>query len=203
MKGSEGRQKRWQKKREEAYLGSMMHFMRSLFRNQLLQQGFEVRALQKVENTEKKRIRSVYSTNSKATRNADGTLMVATINQDTAAYYNKILSQEDFRDVIGREVLPGDSIAYAVNETTAGFDFSNYLLVIYKNKIAPPEYQRDFPKSSTAMMSQLTLINGTPVEVQSNGSYFNPEDLLSLGYWAWSEKVATMLPFDFELPKGK
>ena len=110
----------------------------------------------------------------------------------------------DVFDVIGKTVLPGDSIAYAVNSTTAGLHFDDYLLVIYNKKEAPEAYVKMFPKSGTAMTSQVLLVNGLDVEVQANGSYFNPVDLLSLGYWAWSEKMATLLPIDYLLPqKGK
>ena len=99
--------------------------------------------------------------------------------------------------MIGRNILAGDSIAYAVDSITAGLNFKDYLLVIYKNKVAPIEYPQQFPKSSAAMMSQLILINNKPIEIQANGSYHNSVDLMSSGYWAWSEKIAMMLPFDY------
>lgn len=197
MKGGEGRQKRWEKKRKESYYGSMMHFMRSLYRNTLAQEGFEVRALQKIENTEKKRIRDVYKANRKTS--TDGKMIVSTISKDSSEYYNSVLRQEDYHDIIGKNILPGDSIAYAVDSTTAGLAFNNYLLIIYKNKLAALEYRQQFPKSSTALMSQLTLINQRPVEIEANGNYYSPSDLLSLGYWAWWEKIATMLPFDYKV----
>ena len=47
------------------------------------------------------------------------------------------------------------------------------------------------------MMSQIYLINNKPIEIEPNGSYYEPSDLATLGYWAWSEKIATMLPFDY------
>lgn len=47
--------KRWKKNRTDAYYGSLMHFMRSLFRNKLIEEGFEVRKLIKVSEEEKKR----------------------------------------------------------------------------------------------------------------------------------------------------
>jgi hypothetical protein len=50
------------------------------------------------------------------------------------------------------------------------------------------------------MMSQIVLINDTPIEIEANGSYYSPTDLMALGYWAWSEKIATMLPFDYTPP---
>jgi hypothetical protein len=111
------------------------------------------------------------------------------------------MSQDDFINIIGKSILPGDSIAYAVDSTIAGMAFEDYLLIIYKNKNVPVEFMRMFPKGSNAMMSEITLINNKPIEVLSNGSYFNPQDLLSTGYWAWWEKAATMLPFDYQPPK--
>jgi hypothetical protein len=48
-------------------------------------------------------------------------------------------------------------------------------------------------------MSQVTLINEKPLEIQANGSYYPPSTIMSLGYWAWFEKMATMLPFNYEV----
>lgn len=201
MKGSSGKVKKWEKKRSEAYFGSMLHFMRSVFRNTIVQEGFEVRALIKIPNNEKQRVKQAYQLNLKKTKTADGTLVVTEINKDSSDYYEKVMRQEDYTDVIGKTTLTGDSIAYAVNNTTAGLDFKNYLLVIYKKKFAPVEYRQQFPKNSTAMQSQIVLINERPVEIEANGSYYNPSDLMSLGYWSWSEKIAAMLPFDYKQPK--
>jgi hypothetical protein len=128
-------------------------------------------------------------------------MIISQIEKDSSEYFQKILAQDDYRELIGKEVLQGDSIAYAVDRTTAALAFDNYLLVIYKNRIAPLEYREMFPKSSTAMMSQLLLVNNRPVEIESNGNFYHPTDILSLGYWAWSEKMATMLPFDYKSPK--
>jgi hypothetical protein len=76
--------------------------------------------------------------------------------------------------------------------------FPDYLVVTYKNQLAPPSYARVFSgDNSRTMESQLRLINGIPIEIESNGSFYNPRDLLSIGYWAWSEKIARMLPFDY------
>jgi hypothetical protein len=197
MKGGAGKQKKWKNRRSEAYFGSMMHFMRSLYRNDIMQQGFDVRRLKKIPNLEKQRVKQAYSRSMQSVKSADGTVVVTHINKDTADYYDRILRQEDYTDVIGKTLLSGDSIAYAVSSTTAGLDFSDYLLVIYKNRPAPAEYRQQFPKSNAMMMSQILLVNGTPVEIEANGSYFDPADLLSMGYWSWSEKIALMLPFDY------
>jgi hypothetical protein len=202
MDGGISKQKRWERRRKEAYEGSMMHFMRSVYRNSIASEGFEVRSLVKQRNTEKQRVKEIYARNVLSQRSNGKTVISNEIDKsDSADYYRKVISQQDYFDIIGNELLPGDSIAYAMNTTTAGLAFNNYLLVIYKNKIAPIEYRQQFPGNSTAMMSQIVLINKIPVEVQANGSYYNPADLMSLGYWAWSEKIAMLLPYDYEPSK--
>ena len=174
--------------------------MRTVYRNKLSEEGFEIRSLQKVPNIEKQRVKAIYAKRFSTTSGPHTAKTIdGTDSKDSTAYYEKILAQKDYFDVIGQHLLPGDSIAYAIDSTLAGMEFNNYLLVIYSKGEAPVEYSQQFPKSSTAMMSEIQLINHRPVEIQANGSYYYPTDLFSSGYWAWSEKIATMLPFDYEV----
>lgn len=200
MKGSKSKQKQWMKKRNEAYNGSMMHFMRSVYRNRLVEEGFEIRHLKKIPNYEKRRVKEAYKSNMQTIRNANGTTTITHINKDTADYYGRIMRQSDYFDVVEKTILSGDSIAYAVNNTTAGLDFKDYLQIVYKKGVVPAEYRKQFPENGAAMISQIILVNGLPVEIEANGLYYHPVDLMSLGYLAWSEKIATMLPFDYEPP---
>ena len=200
MQGGKGKQKRWEKNRRTVFYGSIMHFMRTVYRNKLSEEGFEIRSLQKVPNIEKQRVKAIYAKRFSTTSGPHTAKTIdGTDSKDSTAYYEKILAQKDYFDVIGQHLLPGDSIAYAIDSTLAGMEFNNYLLVIYSKGEAPVEYSQQFPKSSTAMMSEIQLINHRPVEIQANGSYYYPTDLFSSGYWAWSEKIATMLPFDYEV----
>ena len=197
MKGNSARQRRWEHNRNEAFEASMMHFMRAIYRNKINEEGFELRALEKVPNLEKQRVKAVYAGNSRTIKSEDGRLTMMAINKDSADYYSSIMRQPDYTNVIGKNILTGDSVAYSIDSTTAGMDFKNYLLVIY-NKMAPREFRQQFPGASAGMMSEITLINGEPIEIQANGNYFHPINLMSTGYWAWSEKIATMLPFDYK-----
>lgn len=201
MKGNSGRQKRWENKRSEVYAGSIMHFMRAVYRNKTAEEGFEINPLKKIPNTEKQRVKSAYYSNTQTVNQGNGRTIISSINQDTANYYSKVMQQSDYIDVLEKIPLTGDSIAYAIDSTTAGLDFKNYLLITYKKKFVPKEYLQQVPKAGGAMTSQVTLINNKPIEIQANGSYFNPVDLLGLGYWTWSEKIATLLPFDYVPPK--
>lgn len=198
MKGNPVKKGKWEKRRSEAYSGSVLHFMRSVYRNRIIQEGFEVHPLQKIPNLEKRRVKMVYERNTKRIETAIGQSVISVINEDSADYYNRVLREEDYIDVIGKNILPGDSIAYAADSVTAGLYFENYLLVIYKNKKVPFEYLKEFPQQGISMTSQISLQKNRPVVIELNGSYYDPADLVSLGYWAWSEKMARMLPFDYQ-----
>jgi hypothetical protein len=64
-----------------AYLGSWMHFFRSLYRNQLVEQGFEVRKIQKVVNEEYRRVKN---------------LLYSRVNEDTSKHPSVSLFDEKF-----------------------------------------------------------------------------------------------------------
>jgi len=198
---------RWEKNRADAYYGSMMHFMRSLFRNQLIENGFEVRKLIKISEEEKKRVRTIY--NSRTYINGSGNIVVndsllGNGNKDSADYYRKVMRQPEKMAVLINQLLPGDSIAFAIDSFTAGLYFDDHLQVIYKYKQVPNEYVRMNSLSlqpKTPIMSEIFLPKKNAIAVLANGSYFEGIDLISSGYWGWWEKLATMLPFDYKPPR--
>lgn len=202
-------QERWIKNREETYYGSLMHFMRSVFRNKLIENGFEVRKLIKVSEEEKKRVRAIY--NSKVYVNGNGNIVVNDSilgqgNKDTALYYRKVMRQPEKMNVLIDKVLPGDSIAFAIDSFTAGLFFDDHLQVIYLYKQVPVEYYRTNSlsvNSKSVTSSEIYLPNKRTIAVLGNGSFYEGIDLISSGYWGWWEKLATMLPFDYEPPPKK
>ena len=187
MQGSAKIQEKWNTKRMEAYEGSVMHFMRSVYLNKINEEGFEVRRLQKVRN----------SSSQMSYQHFLNDLQRKPMNNETTqmqSLYDQILNPDDYKEVIGTS-LTGDSIAYAIDKTTAGLDFDDFLLILYKKKETPIDYQILY--NQTGMMSQIVLINQKAIEIRGNGSYYAPADLLFLGYWEWSEKIGNMLPFDY------
>jgi hypothetical protein len=195
MKGSSSAIRRWEKKRKDVFLGSQMHFMRALYRNQLLENGFEVRRLTIIENSEKERVRRLLA----ARKFTPDVPMDMFFGGDSSRYYSGVLKQEDNTRIYGKDILSGDSIAFAFDSLTAGMDFENHLHITYTIKEAPQEYQRSFPRSGSRMMSEISLLNGKPIEIKNNGMYYQGTDLMNYGYWAWSEKISAMLPYDYIL----
>jgi len=186
MKGGSGRQKKWASNRLAAYEGSMMHFMRALYRNKLAAEGFEVHRLKKIKNMAKDSVRK---------RIASGSSFSISVGGDN------ILSQPDMIDVMSKQLLTGDSIAYATDSVTVVLEFPDYLDVMYTKRKAPVKYIELYPKATRDMISQVTLNEATAVNIQYNGTFTPTTGLLSLGYWAWREKMATLLPLNYQPPK--
>lgn len=197
-----GLQKRWAENREDAYYGSVMHFMRSLFRNKLVEQDFEVRKLIKLPDAEKKRVRALYRAQA-VNAAINGTLMVdgqlPGLRRDSAAYYRKVMNEPESMNVLINTILPGDSIAYALDSATVGLEFNDYLQVVYTKKKTPPEYQKMLPRGVTSILltSELFRTSANPIMVLASGNYFEGTDLITSGYWAWSEKIANLLPNEY------
>ena len=147
------RKKVWQNKREDAYEGSVMHFMRALYQNKLAENKFEVRKI-----VEKDRMNYLYT-----------------------------------------QLLSGDSIAYALDSVTVALEFPDKLEVTYKGRKAPGEYLKLFfaQHNGDYSSSYIKLMDAENIQIASNGSYYNPLNLISIGYWAWSEKICNMLPYNF------
>ena len=195
MTGNAAKERRWKSRRDDVYYGSMMDFMRALYRNKISEAGFEVRRLVKTPNTEKQRVREIY-------RNRALIMRTNMLNKydpvgDSTAYYQKILEQTDEISTFSPYLITGDSIAYAIDSVTAALEFPDFLHIIYKKAKAPQKYRERSPQN-TRMMSELQFVTPGPLEVQSNGNYFPPLKLVSSGYWAWSEKVGSFLPFDYK-----
>ncbi len=198
MGGNARRQRKWKERRKEVYYGSIMHFMRCLFTNKLAENGYEIKRLEKIPNTEKIRVKALY----KYYAGADNNLAdyESRLPKDTLTYYQSVLGQRNETDVLHNELLTGDSIAYGADSITAALKFSDYLNITYKNKKEPIEYLQQtnsLASFSGSITSQVSLINAKPVYILYNGAYFEPDDLLSIGYWGWSEKVSELLPFDY------
>ena len=183
--------KQWQQKnREAAYSGSIAHFMRSLYTNRLAEEGFEIKRLVKTINLEKARIKKIY-------RETAGNL---SFSKDSSAYYEKILRQPDEFENYGKSLLTADSVVSTIDSLTKSLWFNDCLAITYKNEKEDPAYLAFANERRQAFYqrSVILLINEKPVKIDAVGNYYMPQDLISYGYWGWSEKVSSMLPVDYK-----
>ncbi|MFL9484404.1 carboxypeptidase-like regulatory domain-containing protein [Chitinophagaceae bacterium LWZ2-11] len=194
--------KRWAVNREDAYYGSLMHFMRCVFRNTLIEEGYQVRRLKKIKDEEKERVKGIYQNRVKSQLGNGKTISLNLGDKDSSDYYSSVMRRPDGYDAVINKVLSGDSIAYAIDSVTAGLVFEDYLLVAYTKRRDPAGYKdysknKDSTGSYGTVASQIYLPNKRGIAVLANGSYYEGMDLITMEFWAWWEKLATMLPFDY------
>jgi len=199
-----GKAAAWRKAREATYEGSFLHFKRSLFTNTLFAEGFEMHSLAKVVNTQKERAKWLFSKRPKLldtiAKHVLGHGLSATVQYDvvdSTTYYKNVLKQPD--SLISHQFIPAASVGFAEDSTTAGFYFPDSLEVDYLLKATPGSFKKAFPAAWQQQhpVSQLVFLNKRPVYVLSNGAHYDPEDVKITGYWAWSETMGTLLPFDY------
>lgn len=191
---------RWVKAREEAYNGSILHFMRSLYHNRLIEEGFEVRRMARVFNIEKARVRAIIDQLNESQNK---------ISTDSMKYYKAIMSQQDTRLQYSDSLLTADSLVAKNAEGIIQLRFDNYLFIVYKNQPVEQGYINfPLPVSGLAgvtvttsklppQRSYVSLGGDKVISIAAAGNYFNPRDFFAYDYWAWGEKMANSLPFDY------
>ena len=170
-------QLKWEARRRLAYLGSLMHFMRTLYKDQLRQEGFIVEHEINVPNVEKQRVTAIYRPNITKTDS---------IPIDTLHHYWEVLRQPDF---FIQKVRSYDGLLTIHPDQTRSLFFTGDCTIIFGNGHLGIAYQQ----------SELRLMDLQPIEIGENGSYYPSQEVLTLGNWSKTETIANLLPRDFEM----
>jgi CarboxypepD_reg-like domain len=200
MEAVKSKQRKWEDARADVYEVSLMRFMRSLYRNKLTEDGYQLLVLKRIPNLERQRWfakqKRYYDTvqRQKTTINYESTLP-----KDSLAYFNKVITQKDPIETILPNMLTGSDIAYGADSITAALDFANHLIIRFPKRTIPQEYANSIRQGSVKqpVSSIIFLPNNTPVYVTSGGYYYNAEDLIMEGFWGWWEKISSLLPYDY------
>lgn len=210
-KERKGLQKRWHRNREKAFYGSMIHFMRSLYYNQLSQNGFEVRRMVRIPNEEKERVKKIFKPvriNSGPVKISGGSAPVnhlSDLPKDSTEYYQRVMQQKDYEEVYGTALLTADSLIINTEGAYKIFFFPDYLYITYKNEIEEKAYIDFHHEQRTPVFqrSYIWLTNHNSIAIDANGSYYPPQEIFSMAYWGWDEKIANMLPLDYKPSEQK
>ena len=165
--------------------------MRSLYRNTLSQEGFSMNILERSVNREKQRIKKIYQKNFKQNSNL--------LFSDSSVYSQRILKQSDSMDYVHPQVLSTDSVAYAYDSTTAVLIFKGLLQISYAKKKQVPTKDIFNPSTiSVSPKSIIRFIDEPQVYILSDGSYYQPGNIMVEQYWGFSEKLSNFLPVNFK-----
>ncbi len=168
----------WERARQHAYLGSMKHFMRSLYQGRLTQEGFLILHQVKRPNIEKERVKTIYNPAIAGT---------GAISSDSLRHYRKVLREPDY---FIHTLNNYDTLLTVNADQTRSFYFIGVFTVGYSNT------ELGIPNTSSSM----EMTYPVPLRIEENGSYSPLQTLLLKGAWAKSETVANLLPSDYTPP---
>jgi hypothetical protein len=187
LSGSRRQQAQWQNNRKAAFEGSLMQFMRAVYDHNPEKSGFQVRKLVLKPNLEKERVKVIRES-------LEGKSQ--TLPADSLAYYQKILAENDAINVLYSGTLPAEKFCFGPAGGVSQLLFDDYLYITYPAKKPAPQYQAVAGYDS-CMTALLKMTKHEPVTVTASGSFFDPLNVVVGEYWAWSEKIGSMLPFDY------
>lgn len=195
---------KWQRHRKEAYKGSVVHFMQSLFTNTLKEEGFEVRRMVRSPNLEKERVKQLYKGLSQTINSNPGGGMVITLGApvsagDSSVYYQQVMRQKDMIDVFAVDLLTADSLIVQTDGKYKALYFPNYLFITYKGEVEELAYLKSAMENRKPgfQRSLVTLLNDEYITIDEQGNYYNPQNFFTSWYWGWSEKISNLLPVDY------
>ncbi len=195
-----------------AYYGSQMHFMRSVYQNNLTRDGFTIYAYRSNKNKEKERVNKIVQQKIAQTfaakSNPNYELKYLFSNRDTIGYYQMIMKQNDIIALDTSKVSLRKLAVLNRQMDVVKFNFSDTLMVKYqysvqaKQKIDPKMAEATIAKDHRGNKGQLSYMYFTEpggINVQSNGYY--PE-LRVFIYGNMSERrISQVLPWDYDPDK--
>jgi len=183
---------RWHRERRRAYNGSMSHFIKALRSDSLLQQGFEVRKYFKIPNPERP---------SKEILNAKISALRASQQEgsgksksDSLNYFLNLSSKPERIDSLGKVLLTGSEIVNSDHEV----EYQGMLKIDYRKEYEEVGYLRLAGRTTIKWQTSILYFLAPNLKLYENGYYEDYRTIFVENYWAWSEKMADMLPLDYQ-----
>ena len=174
---SKNKKDRCDKNRRHAYEGSMLHFMRALYRDSLKAQDFKVREKIKLTSSDSLYINIYQNKTQPRFVRTDSKLYSIKY-----VYSNFSKKKPDYLYLIDTAEFPFNKIVtYDENKKQKKLFFENYLEVTYKNEVE---------------ISEMLLLSDEPLIIEESGFYYNPINLLTSGFWG-TQRVGDALPSDY------
>jgi hypothetical protein len=187
---------KWQKNRQEAYLGSSQHFLRAVYDQNYEQEGFLVRKLRRIVNPNRLPENQI--------RYAIKNLLAnkTPFESDTLKYWRNEAQKPKIVEILHPNLLPIDSIRQKTDSIPL-LKFADYLHIVYKNEKEAWEYVQQTGALNAKRGLQTSIIYLTEPYglIEENGILRNPLAIVLEGYWGWQEKIAEILPFDYKPDK--
>ena len=196
--------KKWKRNRLEAFNGSQMHFLRSLLKNNLKDEGFVINQFRRELNPDRPSDAAIRTAReliylNRETINATKNVTHPLTPLDSAIVIARQSSKPKYKDFLYKRNVPYNQMI-SFSRTSAYLNFENHLSVIYKNEKEEENYLIGMfgkrKKASGVQSSNVVLIKGKSI-IDFTGTLVDPNAIFVEGYWAF-ESFANMLPLDYQ-----
>jgi len=191
MKGTPSQQTQWKKNRLAVYLGSSMHFLRSVIAHNFANEGFNVFRLVRKTNPDRPsdeilraKIRQFTTEPAKYPG-----------GQDSINYYSAKYRRPKYTDYLDTNPLTEAQFAKTAENSLQGLQFADLLYIVYKGNKAHTIIDPAHPPSTTL------IPDGKIALFDNNGIFIDPGSITTDGAWGLSG-VADLLPIDY-VPAGQ
>jgi len=188
------KRKEWLNNRKLVYCGSEMHFFRTVYLNQGMNEDFEIYRFHKSLNLLKQKAINYYKAGK------DSRLLALSEDHvlDSTFHYKEYLRQPD--SVILKILTSPDSLLQRLENSQVLFYSPDSLQIRYNYKGELPKPFKKYIKSYNNLpFTNFTFIHNKPIEIFQNGSLESIYDLQLRGFWFYCGSFSTLLPFDYWL----
>jgi hypothetical protein len=195
LPGDERARRRWAANRAQAYRGSLLHFLRSAYSGQMVQQGFRLQRLQRLPNRGWARADSLLRAQQATGKLVDQRAL-------SAADWRHLVEPHT-QTILYPSFLPPDSARQVEASGQVWLRFRDLLAVTYDGERPDANFHAVGDVSGQAKPRyQESLVRLTPppaAELAANGALVKALALVTEGYWSY-EKIGELLPLDYILP---
>jgi len=181
--------------REQAYRGSIHHFLKSVYEGSADQEGYLVRQVKKAPNPDRPSDQEIAE--------AKERIRQTTSNSERNSLYRNYLVKES----LPKMTFQGDTIYVDTDEFIIKLDngmiqlqFEEYLEVTYLKQVEEKAYFLTHPTNPNIHKnSQVSILrlNVPSTIINNQGVTYNPFDIFLLGYMGW-EKMGDFIPIDYK-----
>jgi hypothetical protein len=200
MKGTPEQEQLWQKKRQEVYEGSSMHFLRSALNNRIEEEGFRVLQLALRTNPERPP-QVLIDANIKYYKESQS----GTGWKDSLTFWERKQKLTPFFQTLMHTPLSKQDIITPTKQP--GIYMLSYggdaLHITYnKNHRFSQKPLVDHLDNPGNTSTTIVNFNSAGALFDANGGILNPADVAFTGVWI-NNRIAELLPLDYESPQNK
>lgn len=178
-------QAKWRENRQGMYKGSLLHFMRSLYKNNLESEGFVLKSVKRIDPSDVNAVK----------------------NFEVLTHYQPSFINDTgkvsplFKVMVSRQALkPAELLKVDTDNNLVYFASKDPIQITYKNGYLPYEYLHSIGFEAYALQKQtsfLSTLDSNWILIQPNGRYLETSSLYADGFWGW-QNIFNRLPYDYQ-----